>query len=208
MIRCQDENSAVLNGLRVPMQVLSEVYASEKYSRDHIVLIPLPLVLLLCPYFLVLLLLSLVAVLKPLMTSLVDRLRLTHESVIICSILSAFYIFRFDYTSMEIPIFFHRNFQPLPWSNSTCMEAFTNFHRSKLTSIEIPMKVDIREVNFTSIEANLPKWIFLWQLIPPTFTTEVNELTWKLPLTSIEGHLLPFTSIEVAMEVSSFSSFI
>ena len=47
------------------------------------------------------------------------------------------------------------------------------------------------------MEANLLAWKFPWKLLPPT-STEVNELPWKLPPTSMEVHLLRFTSMEEA----------
>ena len=48
-----------------------------------------------------------------------------------------------------------------------------------------------------------------WKLPPTSMeVNQVNQLPWKLPPTFMEFNFLPFTSMEVAMEVYSFSSFI
>ena len=63
----------------------------------------------------------------------------------------------------------------------------------------------------SSIEVMLFQWNFPWKLLQPT-STEVNQLAWILPPISMGTNLLPFTpmevAIEVAMEGASFSSFI
>ena len=58
------------------------------------------------------------------------------------------------------------------------------------------------ELSPTSMEVTqLPR-----KLLPTS--TELNLLPWKLSPNSVEVKLLPFTSMEVAMEVASFSGVI
>ena len=44
-----------------------------------------------------------------------------------------------------------------------------------------------------------------WAIIPQP-STEVNQLAWKLPSTSMEANVIPSACIEEAMEVGSIST--